>query len=118
VQLYTTDYNAEAGSRTLTIRDERGSIHEIGSVAGPIAAWRMTASGCTMQLLSYPGGGGTLDVTTNHQLRFIRYGTVVLAFSTSNAVDLYFTTVSAIRTLVLGAVDSGGAGYRMVRAAN
>jgi hypothetical protein len=115
VQLYTVDVTAEAGSRALQIRDERGGTCEIGS-----------SSGGFRQFMTSGAGTGTFTVTptlaiigtnANIAVNLIQNSTTRINFDTGGYVLLNIVALG-LRAVGVGATDSGGAGYRMLRCTN
>lgn len=56
--------------------------------------------------------------TANRAFTLVEAGYGKVARFNRTTFELYFPTVAALRTVLLGAADSGGAGYRVVRVAN
>ena len=172
VQISTADYETEAGSRALYVRDERGGQYAMGTLAtgaanlsvinpagtvrvglraettssfvgtitnqpfylmaNNIGTMQIGTSG-TVTLMGFASLGWSLASTGGHLWnlasdtsgggRFFisdsNTGNTLLSCEATNVIYMFFATdLNAVRMLRLGAVDSGGAGYRMVRVPN
>jgi hypothetical protein len=116
VQLYTHDADGEAGSRELIIRDERGAITEIGS--NSTAVRLIQAPGTTvMELSTSPAGWVQMGTLTNHSVYLIQNNAVRLELQPGGNLTIDLVSLG-LRNLAYGAVDTGGAGYRMLRVLN
>jgi hypothetical protein len=92
VQLYTIDIAAEAGSRGLALRDERGSITEIGSSAGGLTLTQKPASGVVLTMSTTPSGSN-LGTVSNHGMNFLQNNTSAMALATDGNIYLQRPTI-------------------------
>jgi hypothetical protein len=115
VQLYTADIYAEAGSRGLVLRDERGSLTSLGATTGSNNL--AVDFGSVSTVLWTSSNGASIGTATNHSVDFIQNSTVRITLSSNTYIYVTLPGLTQ-RVLDYGAVDSGGAGYRMLRVAN
>ena len=112
VQLTTVDMQAEAGSRGLSLRDERGGVFELGSVTtNSITALTMwNVGGTAVGGLNLSTSSLSLTTATNTPVLLYVNNTIVWLH---NGSDLFLRVASTpYRLISTGPVDSGGAGWR------
>jgi hypothetical protein len=117
VQLMTTDMYAEAGSRALRIRDERGGTVDIGSDSSANGI-SITSPGGGPNLYLYAQTNALVGTGTNHPLSLLVNAATRMSFGTDFHTSLTVAGVATARLLGTGAADSGGAGWRTLLIAN
>jgi hypothetical protein len=134
LQLYTHDMDAEGGSRSLSIRDERGSITRIGSTSSearvqinPVLGGQATLLGVQtvaikLSLDATGIGGHHIGLDASGSIHPLGPGCVALYNHTiakaliiwTPGAELYMTVAgsASYRHVTHGAPDSGAPGYR------
>jgi hypothetical protein len=116
VQLYTADMSAEAGSRALILRDERGNLTEIGSIGAPVL--RVTQKVGTVETrLSTGSTTASIGTISNHQMAMLQNGVARITLGTDTSIHLLLPGLGD-RFISYGGIDSGGSGYRMLVVTN
>jgi hypothetical protein len=116
VQLYTQDMDGQAGSRALMIRDERGSVLQIGTTVGEFKM-SVVKSSVDTRWQNDGVNGGKIGTWSNNGMYFVQNGIDRIILSTD--ANIYLVTPGfALRAVLYGAPDSGGTGYRMMRVTN
>jgi hypothetical protein len=102
VQVYTADGAAEAGSRVVMLRDERGGTIEMGSVAAG-NRFRMT-NGSVITSISATSSGGYLGTVSDHLMALVQNGNARLALDTAGNIALFGAVAgtSGVGVLALG----------------
>src|SRR4030095_14480651 len=117
-QLYTADFQGEAGSRSLGIRDERGGQYGVGSMAAGITEIQLIRpNGIVKGYMALNDTGAYYGSNTNHSASFLAENTQRIQLGTDGNVYLIISGFTA-RAVLYGAPDSGGAGYRLMRVYN
>jgi hypothetical protein len=118
VQLFTADRLGEAGSRGLVIRTERGGTIELTSDSGPTTQIHVTDPGGTarMYMSSHPVYAG-IGMATAHSISFWTSDVTRGGWDAGGEFSLGILGL-APRVVSHGAIDSGGAGYRLLRITN
>jgi hypothetical protein len=122
VQLYTADMDAEAGSRSLYVRDERGGICQFATVlgAGEITLVRASSrDGIVTDLWAHLSDqSGAVGTTSQHPFNINVGGQAAISFATNRDIYVWFGGLAAFRLIQYGNVDSAGSGYRSLRILN
>jgi hypothetical protein len=118
VQLWGGDFAGEAGSSGLEVRTERGGRASLGSYSTGGTYFRMYDAAGTVGVDVLAGIAEVkIGSIANHPVQFLQNYVVRLILDTTGNINLTLPGLAA-RAMVYGAVDSGGAGYRMLRVAN
>jgi hypothetical protein len=121
VQLFTYDLGTEAGSKAFGIRDERGGFFEYGSFANAGIGTQFAIYNVTNTTKVYTAVANTyagIGTSTNQAFVLWAFDQSIVSINTDRTVAVHFNVLGTSRALALGAIDSGGAGYRMLRVAN
>jgi hypothetical protein len=116
VQLYTQDLGGEAGSRALTIRDERGNITQIGTITVSGLFLRQTV-GTTDLHIQNDGAATWIGSSTNHNVNFMQNNLQRIQLGVDANIYVWLPGLAA-KNIAYGGPDSAGAGYRLLRITN
>jgi hypothetical protein len=117
VQFYTVDFNAEAGSKSFVVRDERGGRGVFGTIASGMSILRVESPAGILFDIRVTPTDTNIGTPLNQSVTFMQNSAARITLTTD--ANIYLTLPGLTqRPVAYGAVDSGGAGYRLLRIAN